>query len=63
MGVLLRAHRSHHRRMKRPKKRRQRIDTLIDAVAWMRRDARKNGEWPRPDPKATRPPRPPRVTK
>jgi len=28
-------------------KRRQRIDTMIDAHVWMRADARKNGEWPR----------------
>jgi hypothetical protein len=32
--------------MAKRKKKRQRIDTMIDAHAWFRRQARNHGEWP-----------------
>jgi uncharacterized protein with von Willebrand factor type A (vWA) domain len=32
--------------MAKRKRKRQRIDTMIDAHAWMRRQARTYGEWP-----------------
>ncbi len=32
--------------MSKRKKRRKRIDTMIDAHVWMRRTARAQGEWP-----------------
>jgi hypothetical protein len=37
----------YHAVMAKRKKRRQRIDTMIDAHVWMRRTARTQGEWPR----------------
>jgi hypothetical protein len=33
--------------MAKRKKRRQRVDTMIDAHVWMRRTARTQGKWPR----------------
>jgi len=35
----------HDHFMTKKKRRRQRIDTLLDALVWMRRTARTQGEW------------------
>jgi hypothetical protein len=49
MQVLICRRRWQHPGMKSKKKRRQRIDTMIDAHVWMRRMALSHGEWPRPE--------------
>jgi len=54
-----------HSGMKPKKKPRHRIDTMIDAHVWMRRAARRDGEWPMPERTPAPPPprRPAPVTK
>jgi hypothetical protein len=57
MQDLVGHRRWHHSGMKPRKKRRHRIDTMINAHVGMRRTARRDGEWPMRERTPAPPPR------